>query len=299
MWPKLWRLPSARARSLFVLLAPALVIVAAIYVVPIIDVVRTSLIHKSLFGGVEHFVGLDNYATVLQGAQFQSGLILTLIWTAGTDVFEISLGLLVALILMERHIVNRILRPLVLAPWVLSGVVVANLWRWLLNGDQSPVNQILGWIGLGPYPWLTEPGWAMAAVIIANVWKSVPFTAVMYMAGLSAIAPDLYEAAAIDGASTWQRFLSITLPGLRSVSAVLILLCTIWTVTFFDIIYVMTGGGPIESTQILPLVVYKYSFQNFDFGTGSAVAILLALLNAVFIVIYAVMFQRTQTVLEG
>ena len=287
-----------RTRNLVVFLAPVLLIIVAIYVVPIIDVIRISLFHKSLFGGTEHFVGLGNYSAVLQGADFLNGLVLTLIWTAGSVIFDVGLGLVVALILMERHIVNRIVRPLILLPWVLSGVVVAYLWRWMLEGDQSPINAILSVFHLGPYHWLAQPGWAMASVIIANVWKSIPFTTVMYLAGLSAIPADLYEAAAIDGANAWQRFLAVTLPGLQHVSAVLVLLCTIWTVTFFDIVYVMTGGGPIDSTQILPLLVYKDAFQNFDFGSGSAVAILLALLNAVFLAIYALTFERKQTVLE-
>lgn len=289
---------SDRTRSLFVFVAPAVLIIVAIYVVPIVDVVRLSLLHKSLFGGIEHFVGIDNYAAALQSVDFLNGLSLTLIWTAGTVFFDVGLGLIVALILMERHIVNRIVRPLILLPWVLSGVVVAYLWRWLLEGDQSPINVMLSVAHMGPYHWLAQPGWALASVIIANVWKSIPFTAVMYLAGLSAIPPDLYEAAAIDGANSWQRFRAVTLPGLRHVSAVLVLLITIWTVTFFDIVYVMTGGGPIDSTQILPLLVYKDAFQNFDFGSGSAVAILLTLLNAVFLAIYALTFERRQIALE-
>ncbi len=281
-------------RSLIVFLGPALLIIAAIYVFPIGDVVRLSLFHRSLFGGVDHFVGLDNFVAVVQDPEFANDLVLTVIWTVGTVVLEITLGLLAALILMERHIVNRVIRPLVLMPWVLSGIVVATLWRWLLGGDNAPINEILSVVHLGPYGWLAQPGWAMASVIIANVWKSIPFVTVMYLAGLSAIPVDLYEAAALDGANGWQRFWTITLPSLRSVSSVLVLLATIWTVTFFDIVYAMTGGGPAQSTEILPLLVYKDTFQNFDFGAGSAVAILLALINAVFMAIYAVTFERRQ-----
>ncbi len=277
---------------------PALLIIIAIYVAPIVDVVRISLFHKSLFGGIEHFVALDNYTAALQSTDFQNGLGLTLMWTAGSVIFDVILGLIVSLILMERHIVNRIVRPLILLPWVLSGVVVAYLWRWMLEGNQSPINVILSVFHLGPYHWLAQPGWALASVIIANVWKSIPFTTVMYLAGLSAIPSDLYEAAAIDGANAWQRFRAVTLPGLQHISAVLVLLLTIWTVTFFDVVYVMTGGGPIDSTLILPLLVYKDAFQNLDFGSGSAVAILLALINAVFLAIYAMAFERRQTVLE-
>jgi ABC-type sugar transport system permease subunit len=273
-------------------------IIAAVYVVPIVDVVRTSLFHKSLFGGGERYVGLDNFSAVVQDVSFLNSLGLTALWTLGTVILEIVLGLTTALILLERHIVNRVVRPLILLPWVLSGVVVAYLWRWLLSGDQSPINTLLSTIHLGPYPWLDQPGWALASVIIANVWKSIPFVAVMYLAGLSAIPSDLYEAAAIDGANAWQRFLSITLPGLRAVSSVLVLLLTIWTVTFFDIVYVMTGGGPVDSTLILPLLVYRYSFQNFDFGSGSAVAILLALVNGVFVALYALLFERRRLELE-
>jgi ABC-type sugar transport system permease subunit len=289
-----WRFDD-RTRTLLILLVPTLVVVIGVYLVPIVDVFRLSLTHQSLFGNGEHYVGLNNYANVLQDSTFWSDTGLTLIWTAGSATFQVGLGLVAALALHQRHAVNRVLRPLILLPWVLSGVVVAYLWRFLLGGSQAPMNVLLGAVSLGPYPWLSQPGWSMVSVIVANVWKTIPFTAVMYLAGLSAIPSDLYEAATVDGANAWQRFLHITLPGLRSVTSVLILLTTIWTMTFFDIVYVMTGGGPIASTEILPLLVYRTSFENFDFGTGSAVAILLALANAAFMVVYAVTFERGQS----
>jgi len=282
---------------MIILLAPALLVISAVFVFPVGDVVRLSLYHQSLFGGVRRFVGLDNYTAVLQGNEFWPDLVNTIIWTVGTVVFEVGLGLLTALVLLERHLINRIIRPLILIPWVLSGVVVASLWKWLLDASpDAPINAILSVVHLGPVGWLAQPGWAMASVIMTNVWKSIPFIAVMYLAGLSAISADLYEAAAIDGANTVQQFWSITLPSLRGVTSVLILLATIWTVTFFDVIYAMTAGGPAFSTETLALLVYRTAFQNVDYGSGAAVAVLLALINAVFLGIYAVVLRRGQAV---
>jgi ABC-type sugar transport system permease subunit len=146
----------------------------------------------------------------------------------------------------------------------------------------------------GPFPWLSEPGWALLSVIVANIWKAIPFTTVMYLAGLTTIPADLYDAAKVDGANAWQRLRAITVPSVAPVTGVLLLLTTLWTMTFFDIVFVMTGGGPVDSTNILPLLVYKTSFQDFDFGSGSAIALLLALFNLVFMVLYALTYTRGQ-----
>ena len=187
------------------------------------------------------------------------------------------------------------LRALFLIPWLLPLIVSASTWSWMLNSESGVVNYALHLVGVGPVDWLTSPHWALTSVIIANVWIGIPFNLVVLYSGLRAISPDVYEAAALDGANGWQRFWSITFPLLRPVSAITLLLGLVYTLKVFDIIWIMTKGGPSGSSTTFATWSYQLGFGNLlpAFGPGAAVGNLLVVAALVFGLVY-VRAQRKQ-----
>jgi multiple sugar transport system permease protein len=168
---------------------------------------------------------------------------------------------------------------MLLLAWVLPAVVVGNIFRWMLDGDYGPINYFLRSVSLMPEKqyWLLDPNTALLGTILANAWVGIPFSMVLLLAGLQNIPPALYEAASIDGAGVRQRFTSITLPMMRPVALGILLLTFIYTFKVFDLIYIMTSGGPVDATTVLPIYTFKLTFDFFRFGDGAAAAILLLL----------------------
>jgi len=183
---------------------------------------------------------------------------------------------------------------MLLLAWLLPTVVVGNVFRWLLDGDYGALNYILQAVSLlpGKEYWLLEPGTALLGVILANAWVGIPFNMMLLLAGLQNISPTLYEAASIDGASVTQRFLRITLPQMRPVALGILLLTFIYTFKVFDLIYVMTSGGPVDATTVLPIYIFKLTFNFFRFGEGAAAAMLLLLGLLCLTVGYSWLIQR-------
>jgi multiple sugar transport system permease protein len=180
-------------------------------------------------------------------------------------------------------------------PWLLPLIVSASTWSWMLNSDSGIVNSALGAVGVDPVNWLTSPQWALTSVIIANIWIGIPFNLVVLYSGLQAIPSEIYEAAAIDGASGWQRFWRVTFPLLRPVSAIVLLLGLVYTLKVFDIIWIMTRGGPTDSSTTFATWSYRFSFGNLlpQFGPGAAVGNLLIIMALIFGLLY-IRIQRRQ-----
>jgi multiple sugar transport system permease protein len=261
-------------------LLPALVFVAVTMLYPVASNLRMSLfavdVMTFLRGGAP-FVGLGNYQTLLADPGFRHALGLSLLFTGGSLVFQFFIGFALALFFNRPFPGNGLLRALLLLAWLLPTVVSGSLFRWMLDGDFGVLNWALVSLGLlddGRY-WLIEPGTALAGTILANVWVGIPFNMALLLAGLQSIPTTLYEAAAVDGAAGWQRFTSITLPLMRPVALGVLLLGLIYTFKVFDLIYVMTGGGPVDATTVLPIYTYKLTFSFFRFGEGAAAATLL------------------------
>lgn len=183
---------------------------------------------------------------------------------------------------------NGLLRSLLLLPWLLPLIVSGATWRWILDQDGGVLNQALTGIGIAasPIPWLSSPSVALVAVILTNIWISIPFTTVILHGGLQNIPAELYEAAALDGATGWRAFRHVTWPQLRPVLTVVLVLGVVYTVKVLDIILVLTGGGPANATQTIATQSYTLSFQQFDFGQGAAMGNVLILISLVFSVIY-------------
>ncbi|MEV0822179.1 carbohydrate ABC transporter permease [Nonomuraea rubra] len=236
------------------------------------------------------FVGLENYARILTSGVFWDKLLWTVVWTAACVALHYGIGLGLAVMLNRRLRFRSVYRVLLILPWAVPAFVAAFIWRYLYNSDYGVINGFLRLAGLGGVGWLDDPTTAKIAVIAVNVWIGVPFMMVALLGGLQSIPAELYEAAEVDGASAWQRFTAITLPGLRQVSSTVVLLGTIWTFNMFPIIFLVTRGGPGSETEILVTYAFREAFTGIRNYSGSAAwgVIILAML-----VVLAVGYRRT------
>jgi len=224
-------------------------------------------------------VGLKNYIKLLSDAYFVSSVGRTILFSVSSAIFQIILGAAIALALDQKFHLQGFMRGLIILPWALPTVVNGIMWKWIYNGDYGALNALLTQLGiLKEYKvWLVDPTWAMGLVIFANVWKEAPFIAIMVLAALQGIPPELYEAGKVDGASSWQNLWQITLPLLKPVLMVCGLLEIIWGFQTFDLIYIVTNGGPYNSTELVSYRIYLQTFKFFQFGYGSAMAYLVSL----------------------
>jgi multiple sugar transport system permease protein len=290
--------PAAAARPLrrlrladYLFLLPALLFVGATMLYPVYANLRMSLYDVTVMtflSGNAPFVGLTNYQKLASDPAFLHALALSLLFTAGSLFFQFTVGFALALFFNRPFPGNGPLRALLLLAWLLPTVVSGSLFRWMLDGDYGVLNFALLQLGLlsdGRY-WLIEPGTALAGTILANVWVGIPFNMALMLAGLQGIPTVLYEAARVDGASSWQQFRSLTLPLMRPVALSVLLLGLIYTFKVFDLIYVMTKGGPVDATTTLPIFTYKLTFEFFRFGDGAAAATLLLLGLVVVALVY-------------
>jgi multiple sugar transport system permease protein len=277
------------AATPWLLLAPALLLTTVLVLIPAIQTAWMSLHDVILFRPRSRpFVGLENYAKSLADPVFWSSLWNSLMWVVAAVALQFLLGLAAALLLNRRFAWRGIARALVVVPWALPSVIIGLIWTWMLDFNLGLVNAVGTRLGLlaQPVPWLSQPGTAMAAVILAVVWQGFPFFAVTLLAGLQAIPAELYEAAALDGASPFASFRNVTLPGLAGVITTSLLLRMIWVANSLDLILVMTGGGPGTATQTLPLHAFLTAWSGGDYGQGSALAVLLTLLLLGVVVAY-------------
>ena len=273
---------SLRGLSRYLFVTPALLYIALTMLYPVVSNLRMSLydVNVSTFlSNTAPFIGLDNYIKVIRDPAFLHSLNLSLLFTIGSLVFQFLIGFALALFFNRSFPGNGLLRALLLLGWMLPTVVSGSIFRWMFDGSFGIFNFLLRSLGLleGPRFWLTDPDTALIGTIMANIWIGVPFNMILLLPGLQSISPTLYEAASIDGATSWQSFRHITLPLMRPVALSVLLLGIIYTFKVFDLVYVMTGGGPVDATTVLPIYVYNLSFTFFRFGDGSAAAVLLLL----------------------
>ncbi|MBI2941900.1 MAG: sugar ABC transporter permease [Chloroflexi bacterium] len=294
---RLWAtVRSLRPRLLTFLLVPVLLNFTWMFYILGLEVVN-SLQHYNLAKPwVSGFAGLENYRRLFDDELFWLSLNNTVVWTIGNVIPQLVLGMALAFLLNEEFAFRGLYRSLALSPWAVSATVGAMMWAWMLHGPFGVFNDLLIRAGLGSarIAWLSSPDTAMYGVIIANVWRGVPFFTVTILAGLQAMSDDIYEAAAIDGADGWRTFWYITLPLLKGVIAVTVLLRTVWTFNWVETIFAMTGGGPGNATLTMALLVFNQFFRFSDVGYASAMAVLLFALLMVFTLIYLRLFRLDQ-----
>ena len=266
-------------------LSPAIVLLIVVLVVPLIIGISYSFRKFSAFKS--EYVGLGQYHAMLSDAVLGQALVNTLWWTVASLFFQFFLGLGLALLLDKPFIGRKFVQAVVFLPWAVPSFLSGLTWAWLFNPIIGPLPHWLFALGLRADPStsiLSDPATAMWGPIIANIWFGIPFFAITLLAALKSIPAELHEAAAIDGASPWQRFSKVTLPFLAPTIVITVMLRTIWIATFADLIFVMTGGGPAGSTNTVPVYVYVSAFKSLDKGYASAVAVLLLAL----LIIYAI-----------
>lgn len=271
-----------------IFIAPAMVVTIVLLAWPICMSIYYSFTNKSLLGKPVEFVGLSNYVSVLQNSEFYISLWNTVVYTVLSLSLQLLFGFIVALALNRITRFKGLFRTLCLIPWAFPMIIVSFTWSYLLNDIYGIVNgKLLAWgIVSQPIQFLADPKLAMITVSLINVWFGVPLFAINILASLQTIPKELYEAAEMDGATVWQRFRFITLPFVRVVVGLLIILRTIWIFNSFDLVFLLTGGGPGVSTQTMPIFAYRMGWTLYSLGRSSAVTILLLIILAVACTIY-------------
>lgn len=275
-------LQSRQRRDAAAFLAPAGLVLAVVILIPACWVVWMSLERRALIEGPPRFIGLDNYGRLLTDERFWNALGNTAYFTAVSVALEMALGLAVATLLYRAGKARPALYAVVLVPWAVPTIVSARTWEWMYNADFGVLNYLLG----RDINWLGSPVLALHAAILMDVWKATPFVALLLLAGLQAIPRDLQLAAAVDGARPLRIFLTLLLPLLLPVIAVVLVFRTIDAFRVFDAIYVLTGGGPANSTETLSIYAYKLLFQTLEFGYGSALSVAVMLAVGLVAVLY-------------
>lgn len=270
-------------REAALLLMPAAALLTAVVVLPVLRVVELSVTRTELAEGVVlRFAGVDPYLRLWDDSRFWGALRNTAVFTGASLAFETALGISFALALDQRFRGRRFVRAGMLLPWALPTAVMALAWAWIFNDAFGVANDMLRRLGVleRPVAWLGEPATAMAALVLADVWKTTPFVALIVLAGLQGIPPEVYEAARVDGLGAWSRFRHVTLPLLAPTLLVAVLFRGVQAYAAFDLVYVMTGGGPGGATETVSLYAFQNYFRYLDFGYGSAVAVAGVLLAA-------------------
>lgn len=290
-------LQARRQRAGVILTAPALLVLLAVVAYPIARSIVLSFQHVTAKRGAFTYanVGFDNYRRLGSDEAFGIAVRNTLIFTAAEVTAVLLIALSSALLLDHRLGRSGFFRTILLIPWAISPVANAVLWKWILHANYGALNAGLFQLGLiDKYVnWLGDPHLALRMMLLADIWKSVPFVALLLLAGLQNIPRFLYRAARIDGATAWQRFRFITLPGLRTPIAIAIVLQTIWSFKVFDLVFVLTKGGPADGTLLLNFLAYRVTFNFLDFGYGAAIA------NVLFAAMFVLAFAYIKLLKPG
>ncbi|MGP4038705.1 carbohydrate ABC transporter permease [Gracilibacillus sp. D59] len=253
---------------------------------------------SNLASGDRQFVGFDNYRTVAEEKVFGISIKNTLIYTVGSVFFQVIIGFCLASFFSMKFKIAGFLRGIMMISWLIPMTVTALLFKFMMGSSEGILNQMLLTFQFidEPIGWLSSPDIALWSVIIANIWVGIPFNMLLLSTGLSSLPQDVYESASLDGANWWQKLVHITLPLLKPVIMVVLMLGFIYTFKVFDVVYVMTGGGPINSTEVLSTLAFRYSFSDFDFSLGAAVANVLFMILFVISLVYLRMIKKDEAI---
>ncbi len=268
------RFSKRRARAGRMFVAPNLAAVAVFMVFPLGFSLYMSFQNWDLFRPAK-FVGLANYRSLFTGDPlFSIALRNSVVYTVGTVVPTVLISLAVAGVLNRKIKGINFFRTIVFLPLAVSSVVMAVVWQFVFNTNNGLLNIMLGWIGIGPIPWLVDPKWAMASLCMVSIWRSVPFATVILLAAMQGVPDTLYEAARLDGAGELRQFVSITVPLIRGAVSFVVVISIIHAFQAFDLVYVLTGrnGGPETATYVLGIMLFQHAFAFLEFGYASALA---------------------------
>jgi len=283
------RFDQSRVRLGYVLLLPALLFITVVLVLPILQTIHmSSYVFRLNEPAAARFVGLRNYFLLFEDQRFLSSIATTVVFITGTTGGVLILGLTIALVMNLEFRGRGIVRSALLIPWVMPRIIVAKTWAWIFNGIYGLANALLVPLGIlgSNLSWLNMKPHAMIAVQIAYIWCNTPFAGLLLLAGLQSIDAELYEAAKIDGASVLQRFAAITLPALRPTIAITLIFTLLGAFKSFDLIFGMTQGGPMQSTETMMMYAYSVLFGFLRFGYGSSIVVMIVILTSIVSVIF-------------
>lgn len=272
----------------YLLVLPITAWIVVTIFVPLFQVVKESFYNTGFIGTNGSFVGLDNYKTLIFSSEYWNKWGKSLLWVLGNGLLQTVLAFSIALLLNGSGKIRQWLRTWVIIPWVIPTIVVCIFWQWIFNGSYGILNDILmslGWIDKS-INLLGDPFWSLPTLIFINTWHWFPFMTVIVLAGLTIISHEMYEASSIDGANKWQQFWKITFPQLNPILFALGLVGTLWSFNIFDLIHILTSGGPAGATTTVPVYIYQMAFQSFQLGKASAASVITSLLLLVFATVF-------------
>lgn len=278
-----------------VLVIPSLLVFALLIGYPVGYAIHLSFVDYNLFDRSEKFVGIANYSHLLHDPTFRSALLNGIVWTAGSLIGELGLGLVAAVLINRAHPAMVWVRLVLLMPYVVPVVAIALIWRWMLDGKFGVLSHWLQQLHVIPVSQspLALPTGAMIAVIVINVWRGFPFAMLIYWAALQGIDAEQYEAAGVDGAGRLKQFRYVTLPNLKGATLTLFALRGIWTFTYFDLIWLVTKGGPAQATNIVPTYIYQVALGSFQFSYAATITVATGvMLVALIAIVQMVRYRR-------
>lgn len=273
----------------YLLLLPCFLVVIILYGYPMVLTFINSFNKVNLLTGSSDFIGLANYKSIFNDPQFYKSLSVTVKYTVITVFLKIFLGFLLAYLLSSNIFAKKQFRFLVLIPWAIPQVAVSTLWKWILDGRYGYINYFFMKLGItkSPILFLSDPNIAIYCAAFVDAWLGISFVSMMFLAALEQIPTSLYEASEIDGANKTRQFFDITLPGIRQTFVTILILVTIWTFNSFNVIYVLTQGGPMRSTETLIIKIYQEAFSRFNIGASSALTMIVVVILSLMTFIYS------------
>jgi len=283
-----------RAFSPYLYILPPVVIILVFIIIPIFYAIDLSFYNVHLIKPRVRFVGLKNYLYILHNSTFWEIFYNSVRWIAFGVLGTVLIGLGLGLFLNLEFRFNSLIRGLIFIPWIMPEVCVAFAWRWMLNSEMGVINEILKRLNLisNYVAWLAEPRMVLYVCLFVAIWRIYPFIALMILATLHGIPKELYEAGAIDGANFWQRFWYLTFPQLRYALTIGALLTIIWLMNSFTTVFIMTEGGPLHYSEILPVLIYKTAFQSYRLSRAAAISMINFTLLLIFSLIYLWVFRK-------
>lgn len=282
----------------YILIAPTLIILFLVVLYPLLYSFYISFhdLNVAISWKGKIFVGFSNYINVIQDSSWWKAILRTSYFVIADILVGIILGLMIALLLNKKLIIKSLIFAIILFPYVLPPIVNALMWKLIYDSNYGLLNGMLYQFGfITDYiAWLSKTNLAIFMLIIANLWQGTPFAVILFLSGLKSIPLELYEAARIDGSSSWQSFKYITLPLLKPIIYILVVMKTILTFKIFDLIYALTGGGPANTTQVVSMKIYNESFNFLKFGRASAMSYILLGVVACFVIIYMKLFEEKE-----
>ena len=282
-----------RQKGLFLIL-PTVIIMVIFTLYPLLDGLWLAFTNTNLLSSSAQFIGLQNFRRLLSDSIFWLSLEHSIILTTVVVSLQLVLGLILALAMQQNLPGMSLFKSIIMASWVIPVAATVTMFKFMAQPDVGAINIFLKAIGLGDFSryWLGSLRFAFPFIMLLHLWRNVPFYGVAFLAAMQSIPKIYYEAAEIDGASAWDQFRYITLPGIRNMIIVMVTIHVLWTFNNFDFVYLSTGGGPVNSTEVLPTYVYRISWNQYDIGYASGIGVIMLIIMMIYFVVYLQVSER-------